>query len=244
MKKQWPFFITHLLAFAIGWTLMRSGGADDPSSEDSVSIKNPANGNPRQAGEKSDNPWLQATPADYRAAWDELLRKPRSFGAPNSVWTADSALAEMDFLRMWARVDTAAALKGLGDLRPNPTTFVVLDDFITECGPGNPEPFFKQVPGMQNLPIMRTVPLLARLSAKVAADDPQRACALIHSMPAGEMRAMVLTKMLGSLDDRAFQAVADRIRSHESDGKSHTEVTMVDAALDKQIERRKKQVVR
>jgi hypothetical protein len=124
------------------------------------------------------NPIFRATGADFRAAWDELLRLPRGSN-DEPGWNSINLFID------WCAVDPEGAIQGLGRLHAPGFAHNYLGNAINYHGAELAPALAKHWEDLDRMPDYKVRGALGRSISMLAKKDPEAAAALTSDLPPG-----------------------------------------------------------
>ena len=158
--------------------------------------------------EASANPISRATRADFRAAWDELLRLPRASN-DEPGWNSINLFID------WCAVDPEGAIQGLDRLYAPRFAHNYLNNAINHHGAELAPALAKHCRSLERMPDYKVRGPLGRSMNALAKKDPEAAAALTSDLPPG-VREDVYDSLFDQLDITSINRILNGLPSLSS----------------------------
>jgi hypothetical protein len=149
------------------------------------------------------NPIFRAGAADFRAAWDQMIRgERRGYGEPH--WNS------INFFIDWCAIDPEGAVLGLSELYSPGFGHNYLSNAVADHGARLAPALVKHWRNLRLQQEYKVEHVMGRALGKLAGEDPDGAVGLILELPPGK-RAAIYDALFQNLETATMEELAERI---------------------------------
>lgn len=200
--------LSHLALIAIGWAIGSALRPEPKTADPKLAVRE--NPRPRVTAQNEPNPILRARGADFKAAWDEMLRGDRSEKGELRGFS-------LSIFIDWCGVDPEGAVLGLSKLYAPRFGHNYLSNAVSQHGADLAPALVKHWKSLTLQKSYKLESMIGRSLRMLAQEDPAQAADLVAQLPPG-IRTKIYGKVFENLERQELEALYSRIPNSDELG--------------------------